>query len=217
MANRLSEYYGKDSADEAKKKAEAEAARVQGLINSVPVAGNGPVTFADIDKWIAANPTAQYFRIGNDAPNTQNARSYTNEYGTWADNYAAIVSQDSDKGARDIFRYMNISAATPRQGKRGEKATIGMQYQPGEFFAQNNIGYKSDYGQIYSLKDYGSLKEQVKATGQADWLTQYEKQAAEKAVVEGQTQEGQASKRRVQQMILGGDEDELGGISTILG
>lgn len=215
MANRLPAYYNKSDAQAA---AKSEAARIQSLLGGVATVGKGAVTFDDIDKFVAANPEAQFFRIANGGNNVgKAARSYTNKYGSWSDNDAAIVSQDSDKGARDIFRYMNISAADPRTGKRGEKATIGMQYAPGEFFATNNIGYKSDYGQIYSLAEYGKLKESVKATGKADWLTQYEKQAAEKPVVEGQTQEGTASKRRIQQMILGGDEDELGGASTILG
>lgn len=210
MALALARYYGDLNAKK-------NAAGNDKAIADIPVVGKGAVTFEDIDKWVASNPDAQYFRIANGGNSVREPRAYTNKYGMWNDNDAAIVSQNSDKGARDIFRYMNISAADPRTGKRGEKATIGMQYSPGEFFAKNGLEYNTGYGQIYSLAEYGALKERVKATGKADWLTQYEKQAGERPAIEGATQEGPASKRRLQQMILGGDEDDLGGKTTILG
>jgi len=78
------------------------------------------------------------------------------------------VGQDSDKGARDIFRYANISAATPRTGKRGEKATVGLQYSPSSFFKDNEAEYKTDYGMVYSRDEYGKLKESAAKLGKND-------------------------------------------------
>lgn len=152
--------------DEAKAKAKAEAA--QKAIGGVASVGKGATTFADIDKWLDANPDAQYFRIENGGNSVREARSYTNEYGAWDDNSAAIVGQDRDKGARDIFRYANISAADVRTGKRGEKATVGAQYTPSSFFKDNGIDYKSDYGLVYSRDEYGKLKEWASTKGKSD-------------------------------------------------
>lgn len=151
-------------------KAEAEAKRIGDLISGVGSVGKGAVTFSQIDKYLADNPDAKYFRIENGGNNVgKAARSYTNDFGTWSDNDAAIVGQDSDKGARDIFRYANISAATPRTGKRGEKATVGIQYSPSSFFKDNEIAdYKSDYGMIYSRDEYGALKEKAASIGKSD-------------------------------------------------
>lgn len=164
---KLQEAYDRDA--DAAAKAEAEAKRVGDLVQGVSSVGKGAVTFAQIDKYLADNPDAEYFRIENGGNNVgKAARSYTNDFGTWSDNDAAIVGQDSDKGARDIFRYANISAATPRTGKRGEKATVGIQYSPSAFFETNKAEYKSDYGMIYSRDEYGKLKEQAAKIGKSD-------------------------------------------------
>lgn len=151
---------------EAKAKAAADAAKK--AISGVASVGKGAVTFADIDKWLDANPDAQYFRIENGGNSVREPRSYTNEYGSWSDNDAAIVGQDRDKGARDIFRYANITAADVRKGKRGEKATVGAQYTPSSFFSDNGIAYNSSYGMVYSRDEYGALKEWASTKGKSD-------------------------------------------------
>lgn len=173
-----------DKAEEAKKK----AADAKKLVDGVASVGSGPVTFADIDKWLADNPDAQYFRIGNGGGSVQGARSYVvkgNPFGAiggaagreaadsgelqmWSDNDAAIVGQDIDKQTRDIFRYANISAAPTRQGKRGEKATVGQQYTGSSFFTDNGIEYNTNYGMIYSRDEYGKLKEWASGVGKSD-------------------------------------------------
>lgn len=151
-----------------KAKAEAENKRIQGLVDAIPTAGKGALTFQEVDKFLDANPDAQYFRIDNGGNTVKSARSYNTSFGRWDDNSAAIVGQDSDKSSRDIFRYANISAATPRTGKRGEKATIAAQYEPSSFFKDNNAAYKTDYGMVYSRDEYGKLKEFAAEKGKAD-------------------------------------------------
>lgn len=157
------------SSYEKEQAARESAEKAQKAISGVASVGKGAQTFADIDKWLDENPDAEYFRIENGGTNAANiARSYTNEYGTWADNDAAIVGQDSDKWTRDIFRYANISAADVRQGKRGEKSTVGVKYTPSDFFKTNEIEYKSDYGMVYSRAEYGKLKESAAKMGKSD-------------------------------------------------
>jgi len=158
--------------------AKAAAEKASKAISGVKTVGKGATTFATIDKWLADNPDAEYFRIENGGKSVREPRSYTNQYGSWSDNDAAIVGQDRDKGARDIFRYANISAANPRTGKRGEKATVAAQYTPSAFFEANDIAYKSDYGMVYSRDEYGKLKEWASKKGKSD---QFLSAGAEKA------------------------------------
>lgn len=151
--------------DQAAAEAEAKAKKAIGGVKSV---GKGAVTFADIEKWLDANPDEKYFRIDNGGKTVGEARSYTGKYGTWSDNDAAIVGQNRDKGARDIFRYANISAADVRTGKRGEKSTVGLQYSPSSFFKENSIEYNSSYGMVYSRDEYGALKNKAAKIGKSD-------------------------------------------------
>lgn len=151
-----------------KAKADAENKRIGELVSALPSAGKGALTFADVDKFLDANPDAKYFRIDNGGSSVKQPRSYTTSFGQWNDNSAAIVGQDSDKRQRDIFRYANISAAAPRTGKRGEKATISQQYSPSSFFKENNATYKTDYGLVYSREEFGKLKEFAAEKGKAD-------------------------------------------------
>lgn len=156
---------------EDKAKAEAaEKARIDAALGGVKTISKGATTFDQIDQWLSANPDAQYFRIGNDGNTVNKPRSYTfgQKYGQWDDNDAAIVASKADQGARDIFRYTNISAANPRTGKRGEKATISQQYSGGSFFKENNIGYNSSYGMILSRDEYGALKNMAAQKGAGD-------------------------------------------------
>lgn len=178
---KLQSSYDKEQA--AKKKAEAD----KKLVDGVASVGSGPVTFGDIDKWLADNPDAQYFRIGNGGGSVPGARSYVvsgNPFGAiggaagrdgdaanvqmWSDNDAAIVGQDIDKQVRDIFRYANISAAPTRKGKRGEQATVGQQYTGSSFFTDNGIEYNTSYGMVYSRDEYGKLKEWASSVGKSD-------------------------------------------------
>lgn len=151
-----------------KAKAEAENKRIGDLEAELPSVGKGAVTFAQVDKFLTDNPDAKYFRIDNGGNSVKEPRSYRTSFGKWDDNSAAIVGQDSDKRSRDIFRYANISAMTPRTGKRGEKATVGLQYEPSSFFKDNSGTYKTDYGLVYSRDEYGKLKSQAAEIGKAD-------------------------------------------------
>ena len=151
-----------------KAKAEAESKRIGDLVGALPSAGKGAVTFSEIDKFLTDNPDAQYFRIDNGGNSVKQPRSYNTDFGRWDDNSAAIVGQDSDKSSRDIFRYANISAADPRTGKRGEKATVGIKYTPSSFFKENTAEYKTDYGLVFSREEFGKLKESAAEMGKAD-------------------------------------------------
>ena len=89
---------------EKEKAAKESAAKAKDLVNGVGVVGKGATTFAEIGKWLADNPDAQYFRIDNGGSSVNEARSYVVQYGDssvdgspgaqyWSDNDAAIVWQ----------------------------------------------------------------------------------------------------------------------------
>lgn len=173
---------------EAEAAAKAKQAAFDKALAAVPTISKGATSFADIDAWLSKNPDAQYFRIGNDGNTVKKARSYTfgQKNGQWDDNDAAIVGQNSDKGARDIFRYANISAANVRTGKRGEKATVGKQYNGGSFFDQAGVAYNSSYGMVLSRDEYGQLKEWSAKAGASDqFLKTYQKNPMEQPDLKG--------------------------------
>ena len=149
--------------DYAAKKANADK-----LIGGIKIVNKGATTFGEIDKWLSDNPNEQYFRIGNGGSRVKEARGYETGNGMWTDNDAAIVGQERDKGTRDIFRYANFSPMPPRQGKRGEKATVSGQYNPSSFFKDNGIDYNTQYGMIYSRDEYGKVKESAAKHGKGD-------------------------------------------------
>lgn len=156
-------------------RADAIRQRQEAALSAIPEISTGPVQFSAIDTWLSQNPEAKYFRIGNQGKNTMNARTYTNgKYGQWSDNDAAIVSTPTDANSRDIFRYINVAAADPRTGKRGETATFGEQYSGGSFFQENGMDYNSRYGIVMSREEYGALKENLKKKGAQGFL-QYER------------------------------------------
>lgn len=225
------------SQKDAEEQARLEAERRAGLINGVPVASQGATRFEEIDTWLNANPDAQYFRIGNNGKSVSSPRSYfvdsqgnrqipnfagngveaNKGLSMWNDNSAALVSTAADQGARDIFRYINVSAMTPRTGKRGEKATFGEKYNGGEFFSSNNLQYSPDDGIIMSREEYGALKESLRTKG-AGGFFQYEKYAKspEPDNTGAKTAAALAAKsdngRGVEAIVQGGDQ--LGGAQT---
>jgi len=135
------------------------------MLASVPVVGKGATTFADIDRYLTENADAKYFRIANGG-NIDSARSYQTPYGQWSDNSAALVSDNkADVGSRDIFRYINVSPASVRTGKRGETPTYGLQYVPSDFYKETGGQYSTEDGYVLSREEFGKLKEQLKAKG----------------------------------------------------
>lgn len=239
MASAYERIFGGYS-DSLKQQQAAQAAAEQraALINGVPVASQGATRFEAIDQWLNDNPDAKYFRIGNSGNSVSGARSYqidakgnrVTNFGynsdaqqastyTWSDNSAALVSTEADQGARDIFRYINVSAMAPREGKRGEKATFGQTYNGGEFFSSNNLQYSPDDGIIMSREEYGALKESLRAKG-AGGFFQYEKfakkppeQAAAEAAKSGADLAAKADGGRGVEAIVQ-SSDQLGGAQT---
>lgn len=172
----------------------AEKARIEAALKAVPVVAKGATRFDEIDKFLADNPDAQYFRIDNGGSILgSGARSYNGKYGQWDDNGAAIVSSAYDQSHRDIHRYANISPADLRVGKRGEQPTIAQQYEPGAFFKDNNIAYNTSYGMIYSRDEYGKLKNWASSVaGPNGFLSQPEQNPGQRVNFKAPGQQQQA-------------------------
>ena len=152
-------------ADDAKK---AAAAREKSL-SGVKTIGSGGVTFANIDKWLTANPDAEYFRITNSATKVGTGYMRRDDAGESSDQAAAIVGQDRDKGNSVIRRYATVQAAgATAKGKRGEQATVGINYTPTDFYKANSLEYSAADGFILSRAEYGKLKESAAKKGKSD-------------------------------------------------
>ena len=161
--SRLQSSYEKDAA--AKKAAEARNKAVSG----VTTVGKGGVTFATIDKWLADNADAEYFRIGDATSKVGNGYRRRDDAGMSSDQAAAIVGQDRDKGNSVIFRYATVQAAgATSKGKRGEQATVGINYTPTDFYKANGFEYSAADGFILSRAEYGKLKESAAKKGKSD-------------------------------------------------
>ncbi|MDX9690544.1 MAG: hypothetical protein RBT70_08830 [Alphaproteobacteria bacterium] len=167
--SRLQQQYDREAA------AKKESERVQSTLKGVPVIGSGALSFADVDKWLADNPDAQYFRIGGGGN-------------------AAIVGSADDKKRPANQRY-----ATNQREAQGN-ATISTSYSPSSWFKENKISYDTDpmqavqssgggqrtglvgfgaairqqqqyqeqFGLIYSRDEYGKLKESYAKKGKGD-------------------------------------------------
>ncbi len=236
----LLDIYRKNPEEErlaAEKKA-LEAKRTAAL-SGVQTIGKGGVSLGDIDKWLADNPDAQYFRIGNggsvnDArlrggsfmmPGSAAARDAAQNdprRGGWFDTDAAIVSQDSDERSKSIMRYATVQPrAADAKGKKGEKATIGINWTPSEFYKQYGFDWDANDGMIVSRAEYGKLKEQIKAKDSSGFLnapTKYpERKVDSPAVVDDLAFQQSKKKPVTKATILSGAPEGLGGGGTILG
>lgn len=160
---KMQSQYEKDAA--AKKAAEARSKAVSG----VTTVGKGGVTFSTIDKWLADNPDAEYFRIADSTKKVGTGYMRRDSAGMSSDQAAAIVGQDSDAGNSVIRRYATVQAAgATATGKRGEQATVGINYTPSDFYKANNLTYSASDGYILSRAEYNSLKEQAAKKGSGD-------------------------------------------------
>lgn len=160
---KMQSQYEKDAA--AKKAAEARSKAVSG----VTTVGKGGVTFATIDKWLADNPDAEYFRIADSTKKVGTGYMRRDSAGMSSDQAAAIVGQDRDKGNSVIRRYATVQAAgATAKGKRGEQATVGINYTPTDFYKANGFEYSAADGFILSRNEYNKLKESAAKKGKAD-------------------------------------------------
>lgn len=161
--SRLQSQYEKDAA--AKKEAEARNKAVSG----VTTVGKGGVTFATIDKWLADNADAEYFRIADSDKKVGTGYRRRDDAGMSSDQAAAIVGQDRDKKNSVIRRYATVQAAgATSKGKRGEKATVGINYTPTDFYKANGFEYSAADGFILSRAEYNKLKESAAKKGKSD-------------------------------------------------
>lgn len=164
----LQSLYGNNKLTPAQEKAKAaEDKRISDTLGGVTTIGKGAMTFANIDKYLADNPDAQYFRIENtiNAPSGGLKNGMMNAAVSKAakQGIASIVGQDSDaKAKKGKERYANVTA------NGGDGAVVGLKYTPSSFFKDNSIEYNSDYGMIYSREEYGKLKEDAASKGKSD-------------------------------------------------
>lgn len=160
---KLQSAYEKEAA--AKKAAEARSKAVSG----VTTVGKGGVTFATIDKWLADNPDAEYFRIADSDKKVGTGYQRRDDAGLSSDQAAAIVGSSSDSGNSVIRRYATVQAAgATSKGKRGEQATVGINYTPTDFYKANGFEYSAADGFILSRAEYGKLKESAAKKGKSD-------------------------------------------------
>lgn len=235
MASLLDIY--RKNPEEQRLEAERKAlqAKRDSAISGVQTIGKGGLSLGDIDKWLADNPDAQYFRIANGGgvkdnryrggtlqPGPRGGLMGATRTGGWNDSDAAIVSQDSDERSKSIFRYATVQPrAADAKGKKGEKATIGINWTPSEFYKQYGFDWNEADGMIVSRAEYGKLKEQIKARDTSGFLnapTKYpERKVDSPAVVDDLAFQQSKKKPVTKATILSGAPEGLGGGGTILG
>lgn len=153
---------------------EQTAKRAKEAVDGIATAGSGAVTFADIDKWLADNPDAEYFRVSRDQSKVVNNGWLFGGERQTIGSEAAIVGQEYDQNVKHASeRYAHVGAVSSedKSGSRrthGNKATVDVTYNPSSWFADNGFEYDPSYGLIYSRDEYGKLKEQASKQGKSD-------------------------------------------------
>lgn len=245
----LLDIYRQNDPEKARLEAEKKAleAKRSSAISGIQTIGSGGLSLGDIDKWLTDNPDAQYFRIGNGGSVNDSRLRGGNPFGMmnmggaglgqgqvdgkgptdsrgggWYDTDAAIVSQDTDENQKSIFRYATVQPrAADAKGKKGEQATIGINWTPEEFYKQNGFDWSADDGMIVSRNEYGQLKERIKASDTSGFLNAPQKYPERKVtspnIVDDLVSTEQKKKPVTKATILTGAPEGLGGGGTILG